>query len=72
MRNENQSVNFSKPEEVAYWSKLLNVSPAHLLNAVKATGSNLLNRMIWFLKAEGLLPRHFNLDMGRIKIKPMK
>lgn len=61
MQNE-QSVNLAKPEEVAYWSKLLNVSPAHLLNAVQATGSNLLNRMIWFLKAEGLLPRYFNLE----------
>lgn len=61
MQNE-QSVNFSKPEEVAYWSTLLNVSPSQLLHAVKATGSNLINRMIWFLKAEGCLPRYFNLD----------
>lgn len=62
MQNDQHRVNFSKPEEVAYWSKLLNVSPSNLLQAVKATGSNLLNRMIWFLKAEGLLPHHFNLE----------
>jgi hypothetical protein len=56
-------VNVSKPEEVAYWSRMLNISPVHLLHAVKATGSNLLNRMIWFLKAEGLVPRYF--DIGK-------
>jgi len=61
MKNE-QSVNFDKPEEVAYWSKLLNVSPSHLIHALKATGSNLISRMIWFLKAEDLLPRYFNLE----------
>ncbi len=58
---DQQSVNIEKPEEVAYWSRKLNVSPASLLHAFKATGSNLLNRMIWFLKAEGLLPRYFDL-----------
>jgi hypothetical protein len=55
-------VNVSKPEEVAYWSRILNVSPTHLIHAVKATGSNLLNRMIFFLKAEGCLPHHFDLE----------
>jgi hypothetical protein len=64
MRKDQPRVNFSKPEEVAYWCKLLNVSPANLLHAVKATGSNLLNRMIWFLKAEGVLPHHFNLNVS--------
>lgn len=54
-------LNISKPEEVAYWSRILNLSPSHLIHAVKATGSNLLNRMIWFLKAEGLLPRYFDI-----------
>lgn len=57
-------VNVSKPEEVAYWSRILNVSPGHIVHAVKATGSSMLNRMIWFLKAEDLLPRHF--DLGKL------
>jgi len=57
-------VNIAKPEEVAYWSRMLNVSPGHILHAVKATGSSMLNRMIWFLKAEGLLPHHF--DVGKL------
>lgn len=60
-------VNLTKPEEVAYWSRLLNVSPGNLLNAVKATGSNLLSRVVWFLKAEGLLARHF--DTSKLQLK---
>jgi hypothetical protein len=57
-----QSLNLSKPEEVAYWSKLLQVAPLHLMRAAKVTGSNLINRMIYYLKSEGLLPFHFDLN----------
>ncbi|HEX6913878.1 MAG TPA: DUF3606 domain-containing protein [Chitinophagaceae bacterium] len=56
---DQQCVNLSKPEELIYWARKLNVKPLHLLHAVKVTGSNLLNRMIWYLKAEGLVPHHF-------------
>lgn len=58
-------VNILKPAEVAYWSRILNVSPKHILHAVKATGSNLINRMIWFLKAEGVLPHHFEIGKSK-------
>ena len=63
-RSEQQTLNPSKPEELAYWSRILNVAPTHLVQAIKATGSNLVNRMVWFLKAEGLLPHHFDLGKG--------
>jgi hypothetical protein len=63
-----QSVNLSKPEEVAYWSKLLQVAPLHLVRAAKITGSNLVNRLIYYLKSEGLLPFHFDLT----KVAPAK
>lgn len=56
-------LNLSKQEELAYWSRHLRVKPLHLLRAAKATGSNLLNRMVYYLKAEGLLPFHFDIDL---------
>lgn len=62
MKNiDEHAVNILKPAEIAYWSRILNVSPKHILRAVKATGSNLLKRMIWFLKAEGVLPHCFDI-----------
>ena len=64
---DQQLVNIAKPEEVAYWSRVLNVSPSQILHAVKVTGSNMLHRMIWFLKAEGFLPHHF--DEGKLPVQ---
>jgi len=65
----NHSINLAKPEELAYWSQLLKVSPIQLLKAARATGSNLLHRMVYYLKAEGMLPFHFDVDklMPRLK-----
>ncbi|MCE3281345.1 MAG: hypothetical protein K0Q66_82 [Chitinophagaceae bacterium] len=59
MQFDQHTVNISKAEDLAYWSRVLNISPIHLIKAFKATGSNLLPRIIWFLKAEGMLPHHF-------------
>jgi hypothetical protein len=61
MDTSQHSLNLSKPEEIAYWSGLLKVAPLHLIRAAKVTGSNLINRLIYYLKAEGLLPFHFDL-----------
>jgi hypothetical protein len=58
------SLNLSRPEEVAYWSAVLKVAPLHLFKAAKATGSNLIDRLIYYLKSEGILPFHF--DLGKI------
>lgn len=58
------SVDLSRPEEIAYWCRLLKIHPGHLAKAVKATGSTLVNRLVYFLKAEGLLPYHF--DLGKL------
>jgi hypothetical protein len=58
------SLNLSRPEEVAYWSEILKVAPLHLVKAAKATGSNLIDRLIYYLKSEGMLPFHF--DLGNI------
>jgi hypothetical protein len=62
--SDKAAINVTKPEEVAYWSRLLNVTPRQLMHAVKATGSNLVSRMIYYLKAEGILPQTFELESG--------
>jgi len=63
MQNRNdQIVNLSKPEELAYWAKLLKVKPLHLISAANITGSNLVNRLVFFLKAEGLIPSYFDIS----------
>ncbi len=59
---DQQTVNLSKPEELAYWAKLLKVKPLHIIRAAKITGSNLVNRMIFFLKAEGVIPSYFDVS----------
>lgn len=63
-QTDHQTIDTARPEEIAYWSGILGVAPSQLIQAIKATGSNLVNRMIWFLKAEGLMPHHF--DLGKV------
>jgi hypothetical protein len=59
---DNHTLNVTKPEDVAYWSTILKVAPLHLISAVKATGSTLVNRLIYYLKAEGLVPFYFDIN----------
>jgi hypothetical protein len=60
------SLNLSRPEELAYWSRLLKVTPLHLVRAAKATGSNLIDRLVYYLKSEDILPFHF--DLGKVAL----
>lgn len=57
-KNEQKEI---RKDNMTYWCKLLSVSHAQLVHAIKATGSNLLHRVVWFLKAEGCIPRHVDI-----------